>query len=492
MPNTFSFDFCQKKKRPKRKKKTRVLKPSPFYDGRRRSKESLINEEFTTTHLLTTTFLGIPFPMDEPNLDLRYSTYEEIVDSGGGLQNRWNPVDHVKWDGSKISRPSQMHSGAGVLVAEDIPLVVDPYEYVHAYIPSPSPTRINELSQAAERHFKTIVKPEVMLANFVLELVSFLHGASAAVEAGMKKAGQKGRKTYARKFAEYIREGYSKPEAHFLALMFALLPFIEDVKKILCSAEAAIRKFNWLVKHNGKAVELQFNIDNVHELSPSEQFQRVSNLGSYAFGGWDPMSPPWEGGFDPLRDDAVEEIWVEYQKYTLKYHAEATVVFCIPEYKLRDGGVFLVWESMMSLDRLFAAIWEAIPFSFIVDWFTNSAKDLVHWLDDSLFKAWPDAILLRVDHSFKVEAKCLFYVWNPFTATKGEELGVGDYTRYQRAHGLPEGKPSVFASPHNLVTRSALGVALGIQQVKRLKPHLLRFLIRRAAKIDELAENIGR
>ena len=183
-----------------------------------------------------------------------------------------------------------------------------------------------------------------------------------------------------------------------------------------------------------------------------------------------------------MRDDSVEEVWVEYEKYTLKYHAEATIVFNIPEYKLRDGGVFLVWESMMGLDRPFAAIWEATLFSFVVDWFTGSIKDLTSWLDESITVAWPEAQILRQDHSFKLEAQCLFYVWNPFTAERGEVLGVGTYSRYQRAHDLPYGKSSVFSAPHNVVTRSALGVALTIQKIKALKPWLFRFLRRRLAK----------
>jgi hypothetical protein len=315
-----------------------------------------------------------------------------------------------------------------------------------------------------EDHFRSAVKPEVLLYNFIAELVQMCEGN---VEKAKKAADKLNRalRTFERLYKKFLAEG--KPDAWFLAWSFAIAPNIKDFHNIVCSFSAAKKRLEWLIRNNGKVVLVEWRSQHVFDLNEADLDVHVGRVGSFAFGAWDPNHPPWEGGLAPPVDDSPDEYRVQISQYELECVGRAQVVFRIPEYKLRDGGAFLVWESMMGLDRPFAGLWEAIPFSFVIDWFTNTAKDLVSWLDNSITVAWPPGEILECGHSFKLKTKHDWYIRHWFDGT-WTPLGSTDYTRYMRARGLPRGKPSMFATAHNVPMRAALGAALVTQKLRTI------------------------
>lgn len=469
----FSFDFCQKKRPPKKKRKVRIPKSTPFYENRLRTRHKNRTDEWTQTHFFCLG-VGTGQPYPQPHSETIYETYESMVDSGGGLQMQFNPIDHVKWDATDFNRPAFMYTSAGDVAADGAPLM-EFLDYVHAHVPSPSPQQINELSQRAEEFFKRTVPPDVLFYNFVIEAIQMYKSILELAKKGIVKTWEMERRKK-QLYEEFIRKGKS-PEDAWLAVFFALLPNMSDIRKIACSIDQANKKLAFLVKHNHKEVKRQFNVKQAYELTLDDTPVSMESIGSYYINQWDPDHPPHVAGNpSPPKEDSPDKWMLEYENYKLRFHAEALIVFHIPEYKLHDGGMGLVLQSILGLDRPFAAFWEAIPFSFVVDWVTPKIKELSGWLDDSLFMTFPEATILRVDHSFKLEVDVRLNVKHypmgeePFI----EECGTAKYTRYMRAHGLPEGKPSVFASPHNVVIRSTLGVALVTQAIKRRWRRLLR------------------
>jgi hypothetical protein len=127
---------------------------------------------------------------------------------------------------------------------------------------------------------------------------------------------------------------------------------------------------------------------------------------------------------------------------------------------------------MMATDRIGSVIWEAIPFSFVIDWFTDVGKQLAEMLD-SATKNFPDGQILpsTVCHSFKLRAQfALTYVYEPTLGLIQEEnLGKVNYTRYQRLPDLPQGGRVTFDLGAINPNRGTLTAALVSQKHKRYR-----------------------
>lgn len=451
------FDFCRKPK-PPRKKKEKPKKFGRLRQNRVRERFEEVNEDFFYTHLQTTGPGGSSLPMPEPMSFHAYSFWERMVDNTG-LRNKQNRIDHIKWRQS-FERPPTVHDVHGSVVALNGFVPNDLHNYVYRFVPSPGYERIEQLAKQAEDHFRRTVRPTVQLLNFVAELRELCLGKAEEVTkfaAKLEKA-----------FADYWVFLAKHPEDFYLAYEFFLKPFEADFRKILCSVSEAHKRLQWLINNNGKAVEVEYRIGDVFQPDLSMSIDSLGQLWSYGIGGWDPVHPPWEGGIAPLRLDSADRLELHYRNYKVVFCAQATVLFQIPEYKLRDGGVLLVWESMMGLDRPLAALWEGTLFSFVVDWFTDCADDFANWLDESVFVAWPDAQILRADHSFKLttDVHLIQQKWDG-SNYHPVDLGKATYSRYKRDWGLPYGVPELFHEPVNIPRVQLLSAALILQLSKR-------------------------
>jgi len=444
-----------------------------MYNGRVRERESARADPWILLNLQTTDPHGVPLPMPEDQIDTRLLKYEKIVDSSTGLRSVNNPVDHVKWDGTGIQLPTIMYDALGNPATFGA-VLPETFDWVTSHLPSPPTEVMDALAKQAEDHFRTSVKPEVLLYNFVIELIETCQGnleKAKGAYATILRISQE----FRRKYLEFLAKGLSNADSFWLAWNFAIKPFLSDLRKILCSMSKAMKLLKYLIENNGKARIVRHRRNDAYHPDPGELYWNLGPFQDFAINSWDPDNPPWEGGPVPVRNDSPDELIIQFENYDLTYTAQATVIVEIPEYKLRDGGAFLVWESMMGLDRPFAAIWEAIPFSFIIDWFTGTIKDLSAWLDQSVTVAWPPAQILRADHTFKLKVDVRVRIRHAFSG-EYDDLGTGHYTRYVRMHGLPYGKPSLFEQPNNVGLRISLSIALVTQ---RLKKKFWRYLRRR-------------
>jgi hypothetical protein len=92
--------------------------------------------------------------------------------------------------------------------------------------------------------------------------------------------------------------------------------------------------------------------------------------------------------------------------------------------------------------------WEAIPFSWLIEWFTNKRTQLLKEL--ASLSPFPDAQILGMGHTIKVKVTLgLVQAWKkeltapPYPATS---MHVGDflYERFDRRPGLPTGESALF------------------------------------------------
>lgn len=125
---------------------------------------------------------------------------------------------------------------------------------------------------------------------------------------------------------------------------------------------------------------------------------------------------------------------------------------------------------MTGSDRLGSILWEATPFSFVVDWFTDVGKQVASWID-GLTKNFPDGEIFTVGHSWKqTSAWELYYV--PPEGIAPERLGAVTLKQYWRSRGYPSVDGVALFDPGGLGTgyHGSLEAALVAQRMKVLHP----------------------
>lgn len=400
--------------------------------------------------------------------DNRIIFYEKIEDRVGYLQEWTNPCQHIKYREYGINRPRTLMSDTCAF-AVDQGVLPDIYGVLVSGIPALPPNSYQELASQAYEHFVTAVKPEVKLLNLILEMVSTLKGAESKIKTASKLAIQ-ARLKFKKLYDLFIKKGLTEPEASFLAWSFAIKPLIGDLQKILCSVEKARKRLKFLVDHEGVPVRIHFRRKNVMELSPSTALEAAA--GSYIYGGWNPTCPPWVFTCAQPEREQIRSVYrIRPMEFDITFCAQALVVYKLPPFRFKKGtddGLSLVWGAMMYTDRIGSVIWEAIPFSFIIDWITDLGKQLADWLDNKT-RIFPDGEIRAVGHSFKLTSKWKVTAESDLCGTT-ESLGKCSLTRYQRAEGLPFNSTYTFnigglTTPYH----SALITALTIQKVRAVR-----------------------
>lgn len=455
-------DRIQKPSRPPRKK---------VYKGKRigwrtRKVAKPQAEDFVQTYYLP---LG-PEPMPWPRHQDRVVVENAISDRVGYWQSWTNPCNHIKWDETDLRRPGPLVGPPGV--------VADTSEFPQALLstalaqtPLPPSEVVDELFNTARTHFITTVNPSVLLLNSILELIE-------TVKAGLEKAEGLAekldtiRKRYFAELKRLLSTGVSELDANFLAYMFAVKPFIQDVRNIWCSLERARKRLRELIQSGGKAVRVRYSRKRFWEPEVGDESRKfrvpAPNAGLWFTTNWLPSCPPWEEGCPlPASDDTGAYYELRVENYELNFAAQASVLYRLPPCRFENGGgLAIVWASMMGLDRIGSAIWEAIPFSFVVDWFTNVGKQLANWVD-GLTKNFPDGEILEQACSFKLKVNYSLYFIQPITGSE-EYCGTCLLTRYLRGVGMPDGILNIFEWGIQSPTRGFLSAALTTQRLKTI------------------------
>lgn len=424
--------FCQKDAEFVKPRKKRPPRTSKTVSGRTRTRQVSKNDSFVKIHFLTD-----PPDLPEGFSDDRISLLERIVDTSGFLQSYGNPVDHLVFRELKFRRPNVSGYAPGCIEATSTVEVPHVLNWIQSYIPSEIPHDIlEELVSSARSHFLNAVDPKVLFLNFLAELLELIHGGVKKVEE-LLELFKLYRKLYLEELARLVKRFGQRPENMYLAYQFAIKPFQSDMLKLLCIIEDAEKRTKWLFNNNHKPVRVLFRKKDVW---PGPDFDlsqwQIGNL-AYAMGPWDPTCPPWEEGCpQPLAEDLDGEYRLRAIHWSIDFCAQATVIYHLPPCRFsEDGsGIGLVLSSMLGTDRLGSFIWEAIPFSFVIDWFTDAGKQVANWID-GVTKNFPDGEILEMCHSFKLRSKWELGWYSP--CGSDPEVGLFDYNRYQRQPGLP-------------------------------------------------------
>ena len=348
---------------------------------------------------------------------LHIDRIDDVVGNKGGF----NPVSHFSLE-STMTQLNPWLSATGdprhlILDGIWIPLRASSFLDL-PWMPAISAATLSDWSLEAYSKFTEQVPTKVSLANFIYELKDMK---------GMIPSITKGSVT-------------KTVSNNFLAFEFGVLPFVSDVKAILALTDSVSKRIDHLLKTQGKTTNLSFDRDSE-------------------------LDTPYTFGVS-MYDGTLTNVGfrVEFKRLSVNYHFHCGA-------KLFQDLSGLT-DSLAQLKALGAAagfnhpariIWNAIPYSFIVDWFFHVGK-LLDTLTVQPFGGTYD--VKQVGWSMETETTFLATQIVPDgTYVDTSQLGTVTFKGYTRSLGFPA--TSVFLTNGSLTPMQlALSAALLEQRRK--------------------------
>lgn len=221
-----------------------------------------------------------------------------------------------------------------------------------------------------------------------------------------------------------------------LAWQFAVRPTISDAKKIASLLENFRSMVTELIRKSEKRQIRHYKrpVDNLFDLPSSVSENHVVLFGTGS-----------------SNNSTIRK--TEYL-FRPKYHASMLFTYDASKLKGLLGSVSGL-ISALGANRVASIIWEAIPFSFIVDWFVN-VGDMIATYEDQVIDLLP-VVIHDFSHSLKYGYRTkLQWTWNNKIVT---DLAYRDTVVYERRRDYPSLTDSLSVHLPNL-NQTGLGLSL--------------------------------
>jgi hypothetical protein len=352
-----------------------------FKRVRLRSDESLTYQVFTYfTDLSVSGFVGIP----------AFTIYDQIADSKHRRKLPDHPypngdVQHQTFRNKARVKPYHAYGAGKIIVFQDSPPIISSTE-VASMVPFVPDYRWSQLNGDAFTVMSTQFPEEISIANFLWELrelgdlIPKLSDSVAKTLAG----------------------------AH-LNQEFGWKPFLADLATLGNLTSQVTARLEWLRKTWGKKVKLGHYVANCYEHSSDDLHTSFAyNLG-------------WDFSLVSYRSD--------YRAGGRLFHQMKDLDDTI--------GVLKGFAGALGLNNPLKAIWQALPFSFVVDWFFHVNKHLARMatLSDQT-AGWS---VSDMSSSIKTTATIRVVQNNNESDNWGyppTDIGVIDVELYERRNGL--------------------------------------------------------
>lgn len=398
----------------------------------------------------------VTIPAPSQTFTLAQPVLDEMWDTHGYLQKWYNPCVKEKLVSGVSPYPDISDSDGPLLTFGET--VISPRDYIRATVPFLSEVQIDELMLRSEQKLKSVVDTEVSLVNFIIELIQVCEGNVKAIT----KFGNIYKKVLERfqtELARLLKNKVKYASAKWLAWNFAIKPFIKDLQAILCGINHAYKKMAWLQRHNHKVVYLDYHRSDLADQVSFDPTEYIDAGPLFQILKADPNGVPPNGFY---------YMQVRYYDYELQYHARSKNYLDIPE-KYLEGmvGIQTLWSAMQGFHNPVGIVWEAIPFSWLVDYFLSYRARLFQSIFD--YNPYNRAVTnLGYGHSYTLKVKCHPRIAYRHTVD-GEEVidewysyGATSYELYTRTEGLPKaGQSTLFRLPTSWYQLSIIG-ALGV------------------------------
>jgi len=210
---------------------------------------------------------------------------------------------------------------------------------------------------------------------------------------------------------------------------FAALPLISDIMKLLTVIPDVLKRLEHLQRINQRTVT-------------------ISHVDTFVLHD-DDSPPPFDPGIvanGSGTDNLVPQL--EYHSCQLRVNMQVYT-----DINLNGADTFLrAMYAALGLTSPQKIIWNAIPFSFIVDWLI----DVDSWLDTYAHQPFEGTIDIR-GVSGSAKAKRFYGCWSPTSPTSWAKVSTGLVSSYHRFTGVPEGTLWTDGlTPHQLTLVAAL------------------------------------
>jgi len=290
------------------------------------------------------------------------------------------------------------------------------------YFVSP-PSNLDSLVQTSLRIMLPIIKSELSLINSVLELRDFtsLPRTIASCARFAFRAG--------RTLRQLLRVGSDA----YLQQQFNILPLLSDICGFRTALSRYERRLNSLVANQGKTRIRHWSIPVLEAPQSETSTQTYTGAAGYPFS--------WSCSY-PVFIKSVADRYV-YTEPSL-FHAQIQYNYNYTGYQLEHARVLALLDAFgVNLNP--AIIWNAIPWSFVVDWLIGVGR----WLNDRALHNMEPVINIhqylwshkrsRVVVVQRVLSRPLWYATShqEYASDLGVPLPVFNETSYRRQVGMP-------------------------------------------------------
>jgi len=300
---------------------------------------------------------------------------------------------------------------------------------VRETLPFLTPEDLDELQLKSQEKLSSVVEATTSIANFFIELIEALGDIAKHIK-NFEKLFEKIQKLFIQEFKRLLKQGKSEQEALWLAWNFTIKPTLGDLHAIFCSIYDAKKKLDWLRERNGKITELSYRRELGEKVPLSQDFLGIE--GDSLCNVHIPLPEP------QTYPDGTYQQQVLYTKVTLAYHAMSLVKIDIPlEYLDPGKGLLYMWEALMGLHNPVGIIWEAIPFSWLADYFLSYRDRAFQRMFD--YSVYNDYVtVMEFGHSFtlKAEGALRVEVLEPFPTITHAQMGRFTYELKWRRSGI--------------------------------------------------------
>jgi hypothetical protein len=266
--------------------------------------------------------------------------------------------------------------------------------------------------------FNTQVPTSVSLANFVYELKDFEHLIPNLKGVKSGKLRPSKNPTVSKDFPGSVKRVASVANSTFLNYNFAWAPFVGDLQKLSNIVQTVVNRLNYLRRTRGTETRVHYYHPDFVEFNNDGTRHWIRQCGT--------------GG-------AVGDHWLTIESYKANFAASCTM---LQNLEGLDDAWAVVKTTLASLgfNNPLKVVWNAIPFSFMLDWVIPIGKMLDKLQIPSFAGQWD---IYDVTSSVKTVAHlkeciqftaggCGFQYANPV-----QQVRSIDVTTYNRVLGLP-------------------------------------------------------
>jgi hypothetical protein len=313
----------------------------------------------------------------------------------------------------------------------------------------PNPDGLDSRLKTAMSSILPIVKSELSLPNFIYELKDFKRPAAKVVavlrqssfKAALKKLGLT-------KQSLTFKQLLKGAAGQYLNTQFNILPLISDIGKITNALSRTERRLNDFITREGRP-------QNRHYVYSWQEYPDVFNEGTPT------GSTHFLSAFG--RTDCFAERKVTYSPS--RFHVQVQFNYNYTGYQ-RENARWLAYLDAFGIQLNPAIIWNAIPWTFVVDWVAGIGP----WLDSmKVSNLEPQINIRRFLWSIKRRREIVVtkgtYANSPTLLLQRKQMPMVVQTAYRRSTYMPDASSIQLSGL--TPTEFSLGAALVIARKRR-------------------------